>query len=467
MNTIPDLNRCDPFEHGLQEYAKRLRDKDITILQCVEYCLDRIERFDGQLNAFQALDADAAKRSAAALDELLSAGTDLGPLMGVPIGVKDIMAASGFDTTNGSLHQTDLPGTEDGPVVSALRRAGCIIMGKTKTVEFALGATGLNSARGTPWNPWDLKTHRIPGGSSSGSAVAVAAGFVGFALGTDTGGSVRIPACYNGLFGHKTTVGLWSTDRVFPLSPTFDSIGPLCRSAADAAIVHSIICNTTPPVAGSSNLQGLRLGRPTDVFLDNLDDDVTACFTASIEALTKAGATIVDCESPEAHEKATLFPAIVPAELMQTLTPAGFKAAHNSMDPVTRERAEVGLSVSAMDYFAAQKRVQELVAVAETRLQGLDAWISPTCPFVPLAIETFSDTEQHQRSLLSSQNTQPGNLMRMCASTLPIQHLGGSGTSGLPVGLQLMMTGGNDEKLLSLSQALQSVLGLGSQPTLG
>src|SRR3546814_99103 len=190
----------------------------------LDACLARIAALNHRLQAFQVVDADRARQAARAVDELLAAGTDLGPLMGVPIAVKDIIAVEGLPTSNGSkLPSEHLTGPE-GPLVGQLKAAGCVILGKTRTVEFALGATGVNEARGTPWNPWDATVHRFPGGSSSGSAVAVAAGLFGFALGTDTGGSIRIPARFCGLFGHTTTIGLWQTAGAFPLSPTSDPI---------------------------------------------------------------------------------------------------------------------------------------------------------------------------------------------------------------------------------------------------
>ena len=189
--------------------------------------------------------------------------------MGVPVAIKDIYAVDDMPTTNGSLYDaSEITGSE-GRYVTALKKAGCIILGKTKTVEFALGATGVNEALGTPWNPWDLSTHRIPGGSSSGSGVATAAGLCGFAMGSDTGGSVRIPACLNGIFGHKTSVGLLPTDGVFPLSPTLDTLGPLTKNAADAAILHAIMTGCDIPSAAP--LKGMRLGKPTSFFFEEID----------------------------------------------------------------------------------------------------------------------------------------------------------------------------------------------------
>lgn len=458
----------DPFSDGLIAYGNNLRLGKTTIAATTRYCFDRIEKYDEHLQAFQLLDRENALATAEALDALLASGTDLGPLMGVPLGVKDIIAVNNLPTTNGSLHQCDLPGPDEGPVMQRLRKAGCVVMGKTRTVEFALGATGLNAARGTPKNPWDWHSPRTPGGSSSGSAVSVAAGFVGFALGTDTGGSVRIPACFNGIYGHKTTVGRWSTDGVFPLSPSLDSIGPLCRNARDAALVHEVICGEAVAAVADFDarapLAGVRFGIPSELYFDNLDDAVSATFEIATQRLKDAGAVFEKVSLPESHERATLFPKIVPPELLFALGREEFKKAAPKMDPVTRERAEAGLAADAIDYYGAQQRLKELAVIGEKALQGFDALVVPTCPFVPLEVAALQNEAEHQRSLLSSQNTQPWNLMRLCAGSLPIHHL--NDDVALPVGLQVICKQNGDAELLQLSQRLQHVLGEGELPVL-
>lgn len=455
----------DPFEGGLRAYGKRLRDGTQTISETVKYCFARIEKYDEHLQAFQLLDAERALANAEALDALLASGTDLGPLMGVPLGVKDIIGVDGLPTTNGSLHDAGQPGPNSGTIVKQLQQAGCVIMGKTRTVEFALGATGRNAARGTPWNPWDWNAKRVPGGSSSGSGVAVAAGFVGFALGTDTGGSVRIPACFNGIFGHKTTVGLWPTDGVFPLSPSLDSIGPLCRCADDASLVHEVLFKQPASNKGDGNrLAGLRFGVPQELFFDNLDAVVSETFEMALDKLKAAGATIENVSLPESHERATLFPKIVPPQLLHALGRDEFKAAASDMDPVTRERAEAGLAVDAIDYHGALSRLEELATIGANAIEGFTAFLSPTCPYVPMEIESLSDPAEHERSLLSSQNTQPGNLMRLCATTLPVHHL--NNDVELPVGLQVMAAQNQDAALLRLSQRIEQVVGQGALPVL-
>lgn len=450
----------DYFVDGIAAYGEDLRAGKVTATKAVRACLARIEAFDGKLGAFEVVDGERALQAAEGIDGLLASGTDLGPLMGVPVGVKDIIALDGLPTTNGSKLKSDHLTGPEGTVVQRLKEAGCIPIGKTKTVEFALGATGVNEARGTPWNPWDSNTHRIPGGSSSGSAVATATGLCGFALGTDTGGSVRIPACFTGLFGHKTTVGLWPTDGVFPLSPTLDSIGPLTRNAGDAALIHAVITGEDIPLPVRP--EGLRLGRPTNFFFEDLDDQVAATVDAAIVALSAAGVEIVDIEIPEAAERGRLFPAIVPPELIARLTPEVFERARGEMDSVTAMRAAHGLEVSAVEHLSAQYRRLELERIAAQRFEDLDGWIAPTCPFLPMPVENLQHPEEAARSMHASRNTQPGNVFKLCAASLPIHQFGAS----LPVGLQLMCPSGDDARMLSIAMALESVLGTGKAPDL-
>lgn len=451
----------DNFEQGLAVFGARLRSGELTSESATRDCFARIDKFDPKLQAFQALDTDRAIRAAKAMDDLLASGTDLGPLMGVPIAVKDIIAVKGLPVTNGSLYPSEHLTGEEGTIVQRLRELGCVILGKTKTVEFALGATGVNEARGTPWNPWDLHKHRIPGGSSSGSAVATASGMCGFALGTDTGGSVRIPACYNGLFGHKTSFGLWPTDGVFSLSSTLDSIGPLCRCANDAVLIHQVL--TDSDVAPVS-LAGMRFGLPSPMFLEDLDPEVSAAFDIALTQLKDAGVEIVDVDIPEASERETIFPVIVGAELIATLGTEGFNAARGKMDTVSESRASVGLAVTGTEYITSVRRHRELVRLAQRKFDGLDCWISPTCPMLPMEVSDLQQPDHAQRALLSSRNTSPVSLFGCCASSLPIQHL--SADCRLPCGLQLILPGRSDSRLLAISQAVEALLGTGSAPLL-
>ena len=450
----------DPYANGLAAFALEIRSGNLTIEDATKASLQRIEILDPPLKAFECVDYNCALKTATALDQLLGNGTDFGPLMGVIVAVKDIIAVDGMPTTNGSNYTAERLKYAEGHLIKKLRAAGAIIVGKTKTVEFALGPTGINTSRGTPWNPWDAVEHRIPGGSSSGSAVAVASGMCGFALGSDTGGSIRIPACYNGITGLKTTVGLWPTDGVFPLSETFDSIGPLCRRATDAQIIQQ--CVTGQSLLSAVSLKGLKFGIPRQVYFEDLDAQVQTAFEEALQKLKAAGVQLIEFDFPEAEERATLMTAIMGPEIIDALTVDGFNQAFDGMDPVTRARAALGLEVKGNEYVAAKKRVVELQKLAAEKSAATDAWITPTCLMLPPTLQEIKQSEAvEKRALLSSRNTQIANLLGMCATSLPLPT-----TANLPTGLQLMMAGGSDQRLLAVSVAVQDCLGIPPGPNL-
>lgn len=445
-----EKDQGDLFAAGIAPWAESVRGGALSFTQTVEHCLQRVDD-NASLDAFECLDARRALASAAALDSLLASGTDLGPLMGLPMGVKDIMAVDGLPTTNGSNADTsELTGAE-GTLIKRLRQAGMITLGKTRTVEFALGATGVNSSRGTPWNPVDRDVHRIPGGSSSGSAVATASGMVGVGLGSDTGGSIRIPACFTGIVGYKSSVGIWPLDGIFPLSSTFDTAGPLCRTVADAVLLHTLM--TGESVRARPDVRGLRVGIIDELFQDDLDAQVAADFERACQLLERNGATCVSVSFPEVHERTPLFTAIVPAELINTLSPERFQAIREGVDAVTASRAAVGLETQAHDYVKAQHRRAQLVARARRTFDDVDVWLSPTCPFVAMPLADLSSPAGHERSLLASRNTQPGNLLDMCGLSLPMHSIG-----ALPTGLQLNMPLNHDTRLLATGMAVEQLL---------
>lgn len=437
------------FSNGIAQWAKRVRQGKLSFAETTEACLSNIKA-DESLGAWETVDATSALQTAEAFDKLLAAGVDLGWAMGLPLAVKDIIKADGFPLTNGSNADTAALVGPEGTLLKHLKAAGMVVIGKTKTVEFALGVTGVNTSRGTPWNPCDRETHRLPGGSSSGSAVAVAAQHVGLALGTDTGGSVRIPAAFNGIVGHKTSVRVWPTDGVFSLSTTLDSIGPLCHTVNDTALVHELV--TGEAVPAPHPIKGLRLGIPQEHFFEDLDAEVMADFEHTRTLLVEAGAVCVPIHFPEAVERATLFPQIVPAELLATLGVERFNAIRHNMDAVTADRAEKGLSVSAVDYQLALRRQQQLIKKANATFNDVDCWISPTAPILPMPCTLLEHPQHLTRALNASWNTQPGNLTEFCAMSVPMH------TTGLPTGFQIMLPCGHDAKLIAISQSIETLL---------
>ena len=451
----------DPLEPGgIQGFAERLRAGQTTAEAVVSAYLERIEALDSRLGAYEHVAVEQALAQARSLDGLLASGTDLGPLMGVPVAVKDLFAVEGMPTTAGSnLDVTGLVGSE-GRFVGMLKRAGCIILGKTKTVEFAMGGTGINLVRGTPWNPWDAYTHRVPGGSSSGSAVAAAAGLCAFAIGSDTGGSVRIPA-FSGIFGLKTTKGRWPTDGVLPLCRTLDTIGPITTSASDAAAVFGALAGIPTPVAAEP--RGVRLGKPVTLFFEDLDPDVERCVGAALKALGVAGVEIVDCDLPETAEHLESVFALIAAEFIGAFGRERFEASRADMDAGVWDRLRPGLDMTADAYVRLMWRHQEHCRKAVRRMEGLDGWVTPTNPTVAMPI---ADLEEPAGSGnywdRMGGNTNPANFMGLCATSTPVQQLG----SNLPVGLQVMCRGNEEARALSITRMFEALFGPPPKPDL-
>jgi aspartyl-tRNA(Asn)/glutamyl-tRNA(Gln) amidotransferase subunit A len=457
-----------PGREGLRALSLALREGRTSAVDLTQAALTRIAALEPRLQAFAHLDPARAHAHARAIDGLRGAGVDLGPLMGVPVAVKDLFSVKGMPTTAGThLDVQDLVPPQ-GSFVDALCRAGCVILGKTRTTEFALG--GFNLDRPPPWNPCDLQQARMTGGSSHGSAVAMAAGLAGFTVGSDTGGSVRWPAALCGVVGYKASSSLWRCDGVFPLSPELDSIGVFTRSAHDAALVQAALCGrplrTPPPVTA------LTLGVPLVHFMDHLDEPVRRCFDAAVARLRAAGARIVSAETPEAGEIDEVFRCLVPTDLLAFLGRERVTAHIDRLDAVVADRLRAAFDVKADTYakmLARRRVVQRLVA---ERSVGIDAWLSPTVPMLPEPTSHFrsvADVASWNRR--ATRNTRPGNLFGQCGISLPIQHLGASLSDvavgvALPVGLQLCAAPGDDSTLLGVACAVEDLLGQPPQPVL-
>ena len=379
--------------------------------------------------------------------------------MGVPVAVKDLLAVEGMPTTAGSnTDVSDLIGRE-GSFVTSLKRAGCVILGKTRTVEFALGGAGTNLVRGTPRNPWDTEVFRVPGGSSSGSAVAVAAGLSAFAIGSDTGGSVRGPAAFSGVFGLKTTKGLWPTDGVYPLSPTLDTIGLLAATAADAAVVLGALGGG--PVPPPTAPRGLRLGRPANHFFDNLDGDVERCMADALAALDAAGVAIVPVEVPEVATTDDIFYDLIAAEFIAALGRERFLETRHRMDRDVALWGATGLDIPADRYIQCLWRHRAVGREAPSRFRDVDGWVHPTRPLVAPPVGAFDDADAYRRlARHMAQNTRHGNIAGLCAASIPVQASGGS----LPVGLQITCAPFEEAKLLSIACLIEDMVGPPTRP---
>lgn len=435
----------------LAEYGTRLRRGEISAEIVTASLLQRIEALNPKLGAYTFVARETALAAARAIDALLKAGTDLGPLMGVPVAVKDLYFVEGMLLAAGS--KLDVSGIVrgEGPFIRALRRNGCILLGKTWTSEFALG--GINFIQHVPWNPLDEETHRTPGGSSGGSAVAMAAGLCAFALGSDTGGSVRMPAAMCGAFGHKFSRTAFPLDGVFPLSPTLDSLGTLTASARDAALIWSTLQGSG--AIAPASLRGLRLGRPAQLFYDDLDPAVQSGIENALQRLTRAGVEIIAVDAPEALEFEAVFGRIVPIELIAILGRERVRDNLDIFDPITRARFAAALDQPAADYIDALSRLAALRESVARRMTECAAWITPTAPLLPTPMAECSTLEAalawNRRAL---RNTRPGNVFDHCGVSLPVRlpH------SRFAAGLQLMAGPGADAHLLAIACALEDAL---------
>jgi aspartyl-tRNA(Asn)/glutamyl-tRNA(Gln) amidotransferase subunit A len=454
MTSDSRLPTPSPFAHrSLAQFAADLRTGAVSAEDATRALLERIERLEPRLGAFTHVDPERALANARGIDGLLRAQVDLGPLMGVPVVLKDLYTVSGMPTRVGSrIDVSDLVPPQ-GSFVNALQRAGCVVLGKTATVEFALG--GYNLTHRLPWNPCDPEVARMTGGSSHGSSVAMAAQLCGFSVGGDTGGSVRWPAALCGVVGFKTTAARWSGDGIFPLSPQMDSVGYFTATAGDAAAIEAALAGRPP--APVPELAALTLALPAHHFLENLDPEVAACFEAALQRLRAAGVRIVERDAAEAGEIDEVFRALVPADLLAFLGRERVTKHLADMDPVAAERASAAFDVTADSYLRLSARRRELERLMRIRSTGIDAWISPTVPMLPGPTSDYRTVEQAAAwNRRATQNTRPGNLFNQCGVSLPIQHLG----APLPVGLQLCISAGADAALLATAQAVERLLGV-------
>jgi len=434
----------------IEEFARRLRAREMTALEITNSCLQRIDQLQPSLNAFIHVMADAAKRDAEAADRELASGRDRGPLHGVPIAVKDIIDVRGVPTTAASRVREGHIAAADAPVIARLRDAGAVIIGKTNLDEFAFGTTSENSAFGAVRHPLDPA--RSPGGSSGGSAVAVATGMALAALGTDTGGSIRIPAAACGIVGLKPTLDEISTAGVVPLAKTFDHVGPFTRTVGDARLLHQAMSASTGADLPRS-AKDLCLGIPRGYLTDLLDDDVRARFDEAAAALRSAGATLTDVSVPHASMTPAVYIHIHSSE-GATFHARTLDSAPDRYTPVVRRRLELGRYVLAQDYARAMDGREVLRREVDAALENCDALLLPTLPIPapPIGAETMTigGREEPVRALML-RLTQLFNVTGHPAISLPC----GATSGGLPVGVELVGHRDRTESLLSVAVGVE------------
>ena len=440
----------------IEEFARKLRAREVTALEITNACLRRIAELQPSLNAFINVMTDEARRDAETADRELAAGRDRGPLHGVPIAIKDIIDIKGVATTAASRVRDGHVATADAPVITRLREAGAAIIGKTNLDEFAFGTTSENSAFGAVRHPLDPA--RSPGGSSGGSAVAVAAGMALAALGTDTGGSIRIPSAACGIVGLKPTIGEVSTEGVVPLSKTFDHVGPFARTVGDVRLLYrAMSASGRDSRSNGADLQrsagDLRLGIPRGYLTDLLDGDVRARFDEATAVLRSAGATITDVSIPHASMTPAVYVHIHSSE-GATYHARTLDAVPDRYTPVVRSRLEVGRYVLAEDYQRAMDGRALLRREVDAVLEDCNALMLPTLPIaapVRGAESVVVNGVPEPVRALMLRLTQLFNVTGNPAISIPC----GVTPGGLPVGLQLVGHRNQTKRLLSVAHVVE------------
>lgn len=426
---------------SIEETAAAIADGDLTSSALVDFQLKRIERLDPKLSSFVEVFADEARSVAYALDRMQQAGVRLGPLHGVTMAIKDLFDVEGRPLGAGSIAVPPRISTYTATVVDRLRAAGAVVLGKTQTVEFAFGGWGTNAVKGTPWNPWDMQTHRVPGGSSSGSAVAVAAGLACGGLGTDTGGSVRIPAGLCGLVGLKTTHGLISRHGLVELCPTHDTVGPLTRTVRDAALLLDVIAGPDPkdpqtmkaPVRSvlkhlEHDVQRVRIWVLPESERHSVESDVLTQYDRALSTLAGLGAQLVERELPQSlTESMRIAGSLMSAEGFATL--GELFQQDLTFDPHVRRRILAGRDIDAAQYI-------ELLKMREkARLEMLDAMIGvDVCCMPTNAITAIPVSEVDEMSTPLSRFGRFVNLLDLCSVAVPA----GLSGAGMPVSVQFV-----------------------------
>ena len=403
---------------------------------------------------FTAVYDKTARAAAEAQDALCRAGYVASPLAGLPVSLKDLFDVAGERTLAGSIALDDQPlAVRDAPIVARLRAAGAVLIGRTNMSEFAFSGVGINPHYGTPGNPADRS--RIPGGSSSGAGVSAADGTSVVAIGTDTGGSVRIPAALCGIVGFKPTRRRVPVEGAFPLSPTLDSIGPLAGDVASCAIADAVMAGEPPEVPPAVPLDRLVFGIPQRIVLDNLDPAVAADFARACRQLEAAGARLTDLPLKE-------FDDYGPINAGGGFSPPEAYAAHRALiarrgadyDQRVRARIERGGSMSAADYVTLVAQRAAFIARVDAATAAVDGLLLPTVATTALPIAAFAKDEDFVRlNLYVLRNTAIINFLDRCAITLPIQRPG-----ELPVGLMLVGRNGADRRLLGMALAAEAAL---------
>jgi len=457
---------------SLARLADLLRERHVSPVEVARAALERIAHVDSRLNAYLLVTEREALASALTAEAEIRAGRYRGPLHGVPFALKDLFLTAGVRTTAGSRVLAQYVPDTDATVVARLREAGAVLLGKLNMHEFAFGVTNVNPHYGAAHNPWDIE--RITGGSSGGSGAALAAGLCAFSLGTDTGGSVRIPAALCGVTGLKPTYGRISRFGVLPLAWSLDHVGPMARSALDAALVLQAVAGRDPrddtssdaPVpdyasALQSDVRGLRVGVPWHFIEGSVEPEVMTSFRAALDTLAGLGASVTEVALPRLPLSRSLFSSIVLPESV-SVHERYMTSRADDYGPDVRARLEAGLLLPAARYLRAQRIRRLLQADFRAALAQVDVIMTPTCPMMAPRIgeETvrIGEREESVTDILTL-FTRPVNLVGLPAVSTPC----GFTTAALPVGLQVVGRAFDEATVLRVAHAYEQATAWGER----
>lgn len=447
---------------SIRDLHRKMQFSEIDSLSLAELCIANQQINEPLQQAYHGRDEALFRREAQAADQRWRKGKQ-SELTGLPVSVKNIFAVDGYPCFAGTPEAMPAKWQQEGSFVKRLRTLSCPVSGVTHTSEFAFGGLGLNPHWGTPRNPWDAKNHRIPGGSSSGAALSVISNSCIFAVGTDTGGSIRVPAAAAGLVGLKTSKNVWACDGIIPLSTQFDSIGIITKSVADSIDVYCAINNVEPLQTDSKNSFAnfsVRLADPSSI--DSLSPDLLAQFDAAIHELSRAGMQSKQHFGSlfnDTHRLISEGPntaAIECSAFIHTEIPH-WRAL---LGPRTAKLLDEADKITAKDYIVRMQKLKAFHSSAGKQMKGIDIIVSPTLTATPALLSSLHSNENYDQASSSMlKNTLTANLGGFCAITIP----SGIDSHGMPTGLQFMANAGDEYKLLKFALLAEGVLGTSHQ----
>ena len=452
---------------SLENICDELRNKNISALDLADWAIDNHQRYGSHLNAYKTWDEDKLKTQAKAADATFNAGIDLGPLQGIPISIKDLFGVSGYPTFAGCPRQLPKKWQTQGPVVNSIRNQLAMISGKSHTVQFAYGGMGFNQHWGAPRNPWDANDHRSPGGSSSGAGVSLGEQSAIIAIGSDTAGSVRIPASMTGNVGMRPTAGRWSTKGIVPLSSPLDTAGPLTRSVADLAIAFSSIDPLIHEESVSfisrlraASLSDFNIGI-CDWYFDDCEPGISEGVKKAIDELTNKGLRTSSIKLPYLDETTKIFSkgGLHIGEFTNFIN-TEMSDFRKDLDPTVAIRIKEAENFPASEHIKRIKAIERMSIEANAAFGGFHAIVGPTLPMTPPKMLDIVDPDVHlSANFFCVRNTNTVSLLKLCAITIPVS----LDNSKMPVGLQIICPSGKEETAIAIALAFEKTLGTSVQ----